>query len=106
MTTTNDIVRNIRFLGDAVRLVAQHAELSSEALVEHYPTRHDAYGPYPAGRIFAYQFFDKAGGNCAYYLPEFNSVHLFAIPRKWGMPKAHMERIEHYVNSDSLHCQA
>jgi hypothetical protein len=105
----DDIVRNVQTLGDAARIVAQQHVLNAEALVEHYPSRYDRYSGIESSvpsRVFAYQFFDTTGGNCAYYLPELCSVHLFANPRRWGMPKPHWEPIGHLVSADAISAHA
>jgi hypothetical protein len=104
----DDIVRNVFTLGDAARAVAAQYALKSDALVEHYPARYCRYSEpqNTPGRVFAYQFFDTSGGNCAYYLPEFGSVHMFAIPRRWGMPKTHWEAIGHLVSADAVSLHA
>ena len=95
----NEIVRNVQCLADAVRAAAERYALTSKALVEHYPKRYDPCGlEPPLGRVFAYQFFDRRGGNCGYYIPDMRSVHFFATPRRWGMPQMHWEPIEQFAN--------
>jgi len=82
----DQILRNLT-LHEAIRAVHRHfPDLSMQAVVERYPTRRAPLGTVDGG-VFAYQFFDRNGQNCAYYLKDLTSLHLLAKPRQWGIPK-------------------
>jgi hypothetical protein len=86
----NSVVQGISRLSDAVQLIAQHYRLQPQAQIENYPYPSRAEGQNTnglPGAIFAYQFFDAAGGHCASWLVDDESVHLFATPHKWGSAK-------------------
>jgi hypothetical protein len=97
----DDIIRNVQCLAQAAQLVDAEYSMAENALVERYPaSRYDYFNRDPQpGRVFAYQFFDRHGRNCAYYLPDLNSVHFFASPRNWGMPKSEWTPVAQYARA-------
>lgn len=98
----NQIVRNVSDLAQAVNVIAGTHTLANEALVECYPARRDYFGRTIGGDIFAYQFFNRGGGNCGYYLPDLDSVHIFAVPRLWGLPKPHVMSIRSLLDRQPI----
>jgi len=79
-------------------------DIAPEAIVEFYPARFDPYGVLrQPGGIFAYQFFDTKGGNCAYWLYDLNSVHVFETPRQWSLPKTELIDVGRYLHNPPVY---
>lgn len=94
MSQSDTIVRGIQSISDAADVIARHHRLSSEVVIEYYPARPRSFAlESESTGVFAYQFFDTAGGNCGYYLVDLDSVHVLSTPRHWGIPKSHVGRI-------------
>jgi hypothetical protein len=88
-------------LAEATRLMLRHfPTLSDQALIEYYPTFHRPWDGQPSSHfpgIFAFQFFDRAGLNPGYYLPDLHSLHILAKPREWHLPKECFYDLSHII---------
>jgi hypothetical protein len=93
--TQGKVFRDIT-LPQAIELVDKHCDLVPQVLIERYPP-YRGYAPCtpgnPTGGIFAYQFFNTEGLNCAYYLQDMHSLHILVPARLWGFPKEELEDI-------------
>jgi hypothetical protein len=102
--TQNAIIPGITGLGEAVRLIARHHRLHSQAVIENYPysARADSRGSSNLpGSIFAYQFFDTAGEHCASWTVVAESVHIFDKTRKWNFPKENLADLAPFMQDNA-----
>jgi hypothetical protein len=90
-----EFIPGVRAITDAIRIMARHHELSSEAEIRYWKPNQCLGEGSPTG-IFAYYFFDVRGRYCGLYMPDRGSVQLQVTPVNWGRPKRH----KCLINSD------